>query len=29
VFEVRTEIANACLEMADKNGGESPLSEQG
>jgi hypothetical protein len=25
VFEVRTEIANTCLEMADKNG-ETPLS---
>jgi hypothetical protein len=28
VFEVRTEIAKICLEMADKNG-EPPLSEQG
>jgi hypothetical protein len=28
VFEVRTEIANTCLEMADKNG-EPPLGEQG
>jgi hypothetical protein len=27
-FEVRTEIANTCLEMADKTG-EPPLSEQG
>jgi len=28
VFEVRTEIANVCLQMADKCG-EPPLSEQG
>ena len=28
VFEVRTEIAKVCLEMADKCG-EPPLSEQG
>ena len=28
VFEVRTEIANVCQQMADKNG-EPPLSEQG
>jgi hypothetical protein len=28
VFEVRTEIAKVCLEMADKNG-EPPLSAQG
>jgi hypothetical protein len=28
VFEVRTEIAKVCQEMADKNG-EPPLSEQG
>jgi hypothetical protein len=28
VFEVRTEIANVCQEMADKHG-EPPLSEQG
>ncbi|MBT1516326.1 hypothetical protein KIP88_38385 [Bradyrhizobium sp. SRL28] len=27
VFEVRTEIANTCLEMADKNG-EPPLEQQ-
>jgi hypothetical protein len=28
LFELRTEIANACQAMADKNG-EPPLSEQG
>jgi hypothetical protein len=28
VFEMRTEIANICRQMADKNG-EPPLSEQG